>query len=169
MSFVERRIGGRCVKLGDNVNSDVIIPGRYLVSIDPTELAEHAFEPLGEEFQRDLRDAKVLVAGKNFGCGSAREQAASCLVGAGIRAVVACSFARTFFRNALNTGLVAVESPEAAAAAASGDEVYVNVKWGQVEAGGRRYLFPPYPPSLLRILEAGGLIPYLAQALGEAR
>ncbi|MGH2928942.1 MAG: 3-isopropylmalate dehydratase, partial [Solirubrobacteraceae bacterium] len=120
------------MKLGDHVNSDVIIPGRYLTSIDPVELAGHAFEPLGRAFQDRFLAAKVLVAGKNFGCGSAREQAASCLVGAGIAAVVAQSFARVFFRNAINTGLVVVQSAEAAAAVVDGDEVFVSVAAGQV-------------------------------------
>jgi len=167
MNKLEGRLGGVCVKLGDNVNSDVIIPGRYLVSIDPEELAKHAFEPLGAEFQKSLLDAKVLVAGKNFGCGSAREQAASCLIGAGIQVIVGVSFARVFFRNAINTGLVAVQSPEAVAAIESGDEVYVDLKAGQIETGGKRYSFPPYPESMLRILESGGLIPYVAQRLAR--
>src|SRR4051794_29923004 len=99
----EYRVGGSCVVFGDDVNTDVIIPGRYLVSIDPAELAPHAFEPLGPEVQQRLRAGDVVVAGKNFGCGSAREQAATCLIGAGIKAVVAVSFSRVFFRNAINT------------------------------------------------------------------
>jgi 3-isopropylmalate dehydratase small subunit len=154
-------IGGRCVRFGDGVNTDVIIPGRYLVSIDPKELADHAFEPLGPEVQERLRAARVVVAGRNFGCGSAREQAASCLVGAGIVAVVAASFSRVFFRNAINTGLLAVECPEAAAAARDGDDVRVDVEGGVVQVGGERFAFPGYPESLRRILLAGGLIPFL--------
>jgi 3-isopropylmalate/(R)-2-methylmalate dehydratase small subunit len=168
MSAPERRIGGRCVKLGDHVNSDVIIPGRYLTSIDPVELAKHAFEPLGRAFQDRLLAAKVLVAGRNFGCGSAREQAASCLIGAGIQAIVAESFARVFFRNAINTGLVAVQSAEAVARIADGDEVFVNVAAGHVEANGGTFAFPAYPENLTRILEAGGLMPYVARTLEEA-
>jgi 3-isopropylmalate/(R)-2-methylmalate dehydratase large subunit len=157
-------IGGRCVRFGDGVNTDVIIPGRYLVSIDPQELAEHAFEPLGPEVQQRLRAARVVVAGRNFGCGSAREQAASCLVGAGIVAVVAASFSRVFFRNAINTGLLAVECPEAVAATRDGDDVRVDVESGVVEVGGKRFAFPAYPESLRRILLAGGLIPHLREA-----
>jgi homoaconitate hydratase family protein/3-isopropylmalate dehydratase small subunit len=156
--------GGRCIRFGDDVNTDVIIPGRYLVSIDPKELAEHAFEPMGAEVQARLRAARAIVAGRNFGCGSAREQAASCLVGAGVAAVVAVSFSRVFFRNAINTGLLAVECPEAAAAAREGEDVLVDVEAGAVEVGGRRFAFPPYPESLRRILLAGGLIPHLATA-----
>jgi 3-isopropylmalate/(R)-2-methylmalate dehydratase small subunit len=161
--------GGPCLKLGDDVNTDEVIPGRYLVSIDPAELAEHAFEPLGEEVQRKLRASRVVVAGRNFGCGSAREQAASCLVGAGIEAVVAASFARVFFRNAINTGLIAVESPEAVAAVQDGDELHVDVEAGTIAVGERSFGFAPYPTSLRRILDAGGLIPYVARELEEVR
>ncbi len=101
-----KRIGGPChLVLGEDVNTDEIIPGRYLVSIDPAELAPHAFEPLGKDVQAKLARSKVIAAGRNFGCGSAREQAASCLVGVGVRAVLAKSFARVFYRNAINTGL----------------------------------------------------------------
>ena len=161
-------IGGVCVKFGDGVNTDVIMPGRYLVSIDPAELAEHVFEPLGAPTRDRVRASKVIVAGRNFGCGSAREQAASGLVGAGIVAVVATSFARTFFRNAINTGLLAITAPEAAQAAQDGDEVLVDVSAGTVSAGGQRFSFPPYPDSLLQILEAGGLIPYIARQIRAA-
>ncbi len=162
-----RRVGGVCVKVGDHVNTDVIIPGRYLTSIDPAELATHAFEPLGRSFQDRVLAAKVLVAGKNFGCGSAREQAASCLVGAGIEAVIAESFARVFFRNAINTGLVAVQSAAAVAHITDGDEVFVNVAAGNVETRGGTFAFPAYPENLTRILSAGGLIPYVARRLEE--
>lgn len=160
-------IGGRCVKFGDSVNTDLIMPGRYLVSIDPAELAEHVFEPLGPQVQARVRASKVVVAGRNFGCGSAREQAASGLAGAGITAVVATSFARVFFRNAINTGLPAITQPEAAQAAEEGDDVLVDMAAGTVTvrsaAGGdRSFPFPRYPDSLLRILDAGGLIPYVA-------
>jgi 3-isopropylmalate/(R)-2-methylmalate dehydratase small subunit len=160
-----RRLGGRCLKLGDDVNTDIVIPGRYLVSIDPAELAEHALEPLGEDVQRRLRSSQVLVAGRNFGGGSAREQAATCLIGAGIQAVVAVSFARAFFRNAINTALVAVECPPAVEAVEDGEELHVDVQSGTVEAAGRSFEFTPYPEALRRILDAGGLIPFLAREL----
>jgi 3-isopropylmalate dehydratase small subunit len=162
------KVGGRCLELGDDVNTDVIIPGRYLVSIDPAELAEHALEPLGEAVQRRLRESRVVVAGRNFGSGSAREQAATCLIGAGVQAVVAASFSRVFFRNAINTGLVAVASPEAAAAIEEGDEVFVDLEAGTIQSGGRSFDFPPYPPLLRDILDAGGLIPQLARKLEAA-
>jgi 3-isopropylmalate/(R)-2-methylmalate dehydratase small subunit len=163
-------IGGKCVKFGDSVNTDLIMPGRYLVSIDPAELAEHVFEPLGPQVQGRVRASQVVVAGRNFGCGSAREQAASGLAGAGITAVVATSFARVFFRNAINTGLPAITQPEAAAAAQDGDDVLVDMAAGTVTVRAatgesQSFPFPPYPASLLRILDAGGLIPYVAAQL----
>jgi len=155
------RVGGIAITFGANVNTDVIIPGRYLVSIDPAELAEHAFEPLGPEVRQRLRASQVVVAGRNFGCGSAREQAATCLLGAGIRAVVASSFSRVFFRNAINTGLVAVTCPEAVDAVVDGTEVWVDYDEGSVRAGERVFRFTPYPPGLRDILDSGGLIPHL--------
>ncbi|HMG61368.1 MAG TPA: 3-isopropylmalate dehydratase small subunit [Streptosporangiaceae bacterium] len=159
------RVGGPTITFGESVNTDVIIPGRYLVSIDPAELAEHAFEPLGPEVQQRLRASAVVVAGRNFGCGSAREQAATCLIGAGIKAVVASSFSRVFFRNAINTGLPAVECPEAVAALhASKDPdggMFVDYHSGTVETAGQTFTFAPYPQGLLDILEDGGLIAHL--------
>lgn len=161
-------VGGACIKFGDNVNTDLIMPARYLVSIDPAELAEHIFEPLGAEVHARAAAAKVIVAGANFGCGSAREQAASGLAGAGIQAVIAKSFARTFFRNAINTGLPAVTVPAAVDSVEDGAEVFVDAAAGMVTAGKDTFTFDPYPASLLRILEAGGLIPYLAtHVLGD--
>lgn len=154
-------VKGACITFGDSVDTDVIIPGRYLVSIDPLELAEHAFEPLGPEVQQRLRASKIVVAGKNFGCGSAREQAASCLIGAGIEAVLAKSFARTFYRNCINTGLRAVECPDAVDAIQEGDEVEINFAEGTVHVGSKTFRFSPYPEDLQRIIEHGGLIPYL--------
>lgn len=160
---------GPCVTFGDDINTDVVIPGRYLVSIDPAELATHAFEPLGEEVQQRLRVSKIVVAGRNFGCGSAREQAATALIGAGIQAVVAVSFARVFFRNAINTGLIAIECPEAVAVTRDGDHMTVDYTAGEVSVNGRSYPFAPYPPVLQTILEAGGLLPYLENLEGGAR
>lgn len=156
-------LGGPSIRFGDNVNTDVIIPGRYLVSIDPVELAEHAFEPLGPEVQQAVRRSKVIVAGKNFGCGSAREQAASCLVGAGIEVVLARSFARVFYRNAINTGLPAIALGDDVDVIGDDAEVLVDLEAGEVRSGEATVAFPPFPASLRRILDAGGLIPYLAR------
>ena len=156
-------IGGKCIKFGDSVNTDIIMPGRYLVSIDPMELAEHAFEPLGPKVQEHLRSSQVVVAGVNFGCGSAREQAASCLMGVGIKAVIAKSFARTFFRNTINTGVLAIQCSEAVDAIEDGGEALIDTPAGTVTVGEQVFHFAPYPESLRQILEAGGLMPYLSK------
>jgi 3-isopropylmalate/(R)-2-methylmalate dehydratase small subunit len=158
---VADRLGGRSIVFGDDINTDVIIPGRYLVSIDPVELGTHAFEPLGEEVQGRLKESRVVVAGRNFGCGSAREQASTCLIGVGVKAVVARSYSRVFFRNAINTGLVAVECPAAVDVIEEGDDVWVDYEAGTVTVGERDFPFAPFPPVLREILEAGGLIPHL--------
>jgi 3-isopropylmalate dehydratase small subunit len=158
-----KMIRGKCIKFGDSINTDVIMPGRYLVTIDPKELAEHAFEPLGPEVQARLKTSAIIVAGVNFGCGSAREQAASGLLGVGIKAVIAKSFARTFFRNCINTGLLAVECPDAVDAIPDGGEVSIDTAAGTVTVENGVFRFAAYPESLQRILDAGGLIPYLAK------
>lgn len=165
MTTTTGRVGGRSIVFGDGVDTDVIIPGRYLVSIDPAELATHAFEPLGPDVQRRLLESPVVVAGRNFGCGSAREQAATCLIGAGVAAVVARSYSRVFFRNAINTGLVAVECPAAVDAIADGDDVWVDYGAGTVTVGDRSFAFAPFPPVLREIVEAGGLIPHLMRTV----
>lgn len=158
-------IEGRLFKLGDNVNSDIIIPGRYLVHIDPVELAKHAFEMLGEEFPTKLQGYDILLAGRNFGCGSAREQAATAIQGLGIKAVVAASFARTFYRNAINDGLPIVECPEVYEAAREGDTLRISLAEGRLEHAGKVYTFAQIPPSVRRILELGGLANYLKATL----
>ena len=160
---MSEKIGGKAIKFGNNVNTDVIIPGRYLVSIDPQELAKHAFEPLGPEVQKRLWASQVVVGVSNFGAGIAREQAATALIGAGIKAVVAKSFSRVFFRNCINTGLPAVECPDAAEAAADGGELWLDLDAGIAEVQGKKFTFAAFPESLKRLLDAGGLIPYLAK------
>lgn len=162
---MESVIQGRCYKFGDNVNSDIIIPGRYLIYIDPQKLAEHAFEVLGKEFPAKLRDFQILVAGRNFGCGSAREQAATAIQGLGIKAVVACSFARTFYRNAINDGLPIIECPELYPAVEEGDEISIDLAAGRILHRGKGYGFPQLPDSVRKILELGGLAAYLKAQL----
>ncbi len=160
-SEIKSKIRGRVFKFGDNVNSDVIIPGRYLIYIDPEPLSEHAFEVLGEDYPDKLREFDILVAGDNFGCGSAREQAVTAIQGLGIRAVVASSFARAFYRNAINRGFPIVECPELVADVDEGDEIVVDLSSGQIHKGDRVYAFPQLPESVQRILDAGGLTAYL--------
>jgi 3-isopropylmalate/(R)-2-methylmalate dehydratase small subunit len=166
---MEPLIRGRAYKFGDHVNSDVIIPGRYLVHIDAPTLGQHAFEVLGEGFPARLRQFQILVAGRNFGCGSAREQAATAIRGLGIRAVVACSFARTFYRNAINDGLPIVECPELYAVVREGDEVVIDLAAGAIQHAGERYAFPRLPDAVRRILELGGLAAYLQAQIGAGQ
>src|SRR6202163_4288867 len=158
---MESVIQGRVYKFGDNINSDIIIPGRYLIYIDRERLAPHAFGMLGEGFPDKLRSFDIFVAGRNFGCGSAREQAATAIQGLGIKAVVASSFARTFYRNAINDGLPIVESPEVYAAVQEGDELRIDLEAGKIQLAGKEYSFPKMPESVRKILELGGLAEYL--------
>src|SRR5262245_30787107 len=122
---MESTIQGKVFKFGDNINSDIIIPGRYLIYIEPEKLAQHAFEVLGEGFPQKLRQFRIVVAGRNFGCGSAREQAVTAIQGLGLRAVIAASFSRTFYRNAINSGLPIVECPDLINVVAEGDELRI--------------------------------------------
>lgn len=158
---METQIEGRIYKFGDNINSDIIIPGRYLIYIDPERLSEHAFEVLGEGFPAKLRNFDILVAGRNFGCGSAREQAATAITGLGIKAVVACSFARTFYRNAINDGLPIVECPALYPMVEEGDHLQIDLAAGQIRHRDKDYLFPKFPDSVRELLELGGLAAYL--------
>jgi 3-isopropylmalate dehydratase small subunit len=158
---VEQKLHGKVFKFGDNINSDIIIPGRYLIYIEPAKLAEHAFEVLGEDMPRKLRNYEIFVAGRNFGCGSAREQAATAIIGLGVKAVIACSFARTFYRNAINSGLPIVECPELYGPVAEGDELDVDLAAGQIRHKELTYSFPKFPDSVRALLERGGLAEYL--------
>jgi 3-isopropylmalate/(R)-2-methylmalate dehydratase small subunit len=162
-------IEGRVFKFGDNINSDLIIAGRYLIHIEPAELAQHAFEMLGEGFPAKLLEYDILLAGRNFGCGSAREQAATAIKGLGIKAVVAVSFARTFYRNAINDGLTIIECPELYEAVEEGDRIAIELARGRITHFGKEYAFPAMPESVRRILELGGLANYLKAHLPADR
>jgi 3-isopropylmalate/(R)-2-methylmalate dehydratase small subunit len=157
---MEKIIRGRAYKFGDNVNSDIIIPGRYLIYIEPEKLAQHAFEVLGEGFPARLRNFEIFVAGRNFGCGSAREQAVTAIMGLGIKAVIACSFSRTFYRNAINSGLPIIECPELYTSVSEGDELEIDLS-GTINHSGQRIAFPAFPDSVRELLELGGLAEYL--------
>ena len=157
----------RVWKFGDDIDTDAIIPGRFLTIYDPAELAKHAFEGTRDEFARDVREGDVVVGGTNFGCGSSREHAPLALLGAGVRVVVARSFARIFYRNAVNTGLL----PLVAAGADSiqdGAAVSVDIAGGFVEVDGRRLVVEPVPGFLKEIVDAGGLVAY-AKNLDEVK
>jgi 3-isopropylmalate/(R)-2-methylmalate dehydratase small subunit len=158
-------IQGKAFKFGDNINSDVIIPGRYLIYIDAERLSQHAFEVLGDGFPAKLRNYQILVAGRNFGCGSAREQAATAIRGLGINAVVASSFSRTFYRNAINDGLPIIECPELYAAVEEGDDLRIDLAQSLIFHRDLQYFFPKLPDSVRGILEMGGLAAYLKTQL----
>ena len=153
---------GKVWKYGDDVNTDVIFPGKYTYSVlDPEEMAKHALEDLDPRFASEVKPGDVVVAGKNFGCGSSREQAATCLKFAGVQAVIAKSFARIFFRNAINQGLPVVQCSEAVDAIEPGEEISIDFAKGKIESSKGAFVCAPLPESVLRILEAGGLIPYI--------
>lgn len=151
---------GRAFRFGDDVDTDAIIPARYLTTTDEAVLARHAFEDLAPTFAAEVRRGDVIVAGDNFGCGSSREHAATCLKAAGIEAVIAPSFARIFYRNAINTGLAVHISAEAAAAIAAGDEVEVDGTRGIIRnvTSGASFVSEEVPGVIRDIIDAGGLI-----------
>jgi 3-isopropylmalate dehydratase small subunit len=154
-------IRGRAVVFGDNIDTDVIIPARYLTSTDPKELAKHCMEGVDPGFfGRIVPGATVMVAGKNFGCGSSREHAPWAIKGCGILAVIASSFARIFFRNAINVGLPILESPEAVEGIREGDEVSIDLERGEIrnETTGQTFRAQAFPPFLQEIIASGGLM-----------
>ena len=163
---METKITGRVWRYGDDVNTDVIFPGKYTYSIsDPREMAQHALEDLDPTFVANVQPGDIIVAGKNWGCGSSREQAVTCLKEAGVGAIVARSFARIYFRNAINAGLPIVTC-DAVEAVEAGDEVTIDFAAGIVTTPGGEYAFPPLSPSVMEILEDGGLIPHVRKRLG---
>jgi len=153
-------------KYGDNVNTDVIFPGRYTYQImTPEDMATHALEDLDPAFAKGVKPGDVIVAGKNFGSGSSREQAAACLKAAGVQAVVARSFARIYFRNAINLGLAVLQCDEAVDALEKGDAVDVDFSRGEIRSAKRTFRFLPLPDSVIGIIEAGGLLEYTRKKL----
>ena len=159
---------GKAWRYVDNVDTDVIIPARYLTTSDESILASHALEDLDASFASGVQAGDVVVAGDNFGCGSSREHAATCLKAAGVSAVVASSFARIFFRNAINTGLPIVVSPEAVASTDHGDELVVDLNGATVRnvTKSREYPIEPLPSFVMDIVRAGGLVGWVRQRSG---
>ena len=148
---------GIVFKFGDNVDTDVIIPARYLNSSDPKELATHCMEDIDPEFVNKVSQGDIIVATKNFGCGSSREQAPEIVKHLGIRCVIAKSFARIFFRNSINNGLLLIENPDLYDHITEGDEIEVIMN-EKITAGGKDYPIQPLPDNLMDILNAGGLV-----------
>ena len=153
---------GKAWKYGDDIDTDVIYPGKYLVSFNPAEAAKHAMEGLETDFYRKITEGDILVAGRNFGSGSAREQAAVALSSAGISAVIAESFARSFYRNAINVCLPVVEIKGIHNLTNEGDELEIDLEQGLIRNLTRKedYRFHPLPPFIMDILKAGGAVAY---------
>jgi 3-isopropylmalate dehydratase small subunit len=159
-------VAGCAWKYGDNVNTDVIFPGKYTYTLsDPKEIAAHALEDLDPSFAVGVKAGDVIVAGRNWGCGSSREQAATCLKWAGVGAVVAVSFARIFYRNAINSGLPGIICPEAVAAIEAGQPLRIDLRAGEIHCPAGIFAFEPFPPSVQQILADGGLISHLRKSL----
>jgi 3-isopropylmalate/(R)-2-methylmalate dehydratase small subunit len=162
------RLEGTVHVYGDNVDTDVIIPARYLTTSEPSELAPHCLEALDPGFAERCGEGDFLVAGRNMGCGSSREHAPLAIKGAGVACIVAASFARIFYRNAINVGLPIVECPEAVAGAETGDRFRVDLESGLVEnvTQGTTYTATPLPEFMQEILRTGGLMPWVRERLG---
>ena len=156
------KVSGKTHKYGDNVDTDVIIPARYLNTPDAQELAKHCMEDIDAGFAARVRSGEIMVAGRNFGCGSSREHAPLAIKACGVACVIAATFARIFYRNALNIGLPILECPEAAAAIKAGDTVSVDFDTGVItdETTGQTFRGEPFPPFMQELIVAGGLAAY---------
>jgi len=161
------RISGRAWVYGDDVNTDVIFPGKYTYTVtNINEFARHALEDLDPDFAGQVQPDDIIVAGRNFGCGSSREQAAVCIKMSGVRVIIAKSFARIFFRNCVNNGVLPIVCPPAVEAIQKGETVAVDLEAGLITTARGSFAFPPLSPSVMAIVEAGGLIPMLRRKLG---
>ena len=165
------QLKGKVHKFGDDINTDEIIPARYLNTSDPGELAQHAMEDADPDFVKKLKPGDFVVGGRNFGCGSSREHAPVALKAAGVAAVIAGSFARIFYRNAFNMGLPILESPDAAAALKSGAEISVDLDTGEITdlATGKKFASQPIPPFMQELLADGGLMAHITKSLEAKR
>ena len=154
------KVQGRVFKYGNDVDTDVIIPARYLNTTSESELASHCMEDIDGEFIKRVQPGDIIVAGDNFGCGSSREHAPIAIKASGIKLIIAASFARIFYRNSINIGLPIWECPEAAAEIAAGDEVRADLDEGTITdiTTGKTFKARPFPPFIQNIIEAGGLI-----------
>ncbi len=149
----------RAWKFGDDIDTDAIIPGRFLTINNPDELAKHAFEGTRDEYAKKVKQGDVIVGGRNFGCGSSREHAPLALIGGGVKVVVARSFARIFFRNSINVGVLPVVCPDADKIA-DGAKITLNTREGTLVADGKKYPIEPVPAFMQGIIDAGGLVEY---------
>ena len=154
---------GHVFKYGDNVDTDVIIPARYLNSSDPKELATHCMEDIDKDFVKNVKEGDIIVANKNFGCGSSREHAPISIKAAGVSCVIAETFARIFYRNAINIGLPIIECPEASKKIKAGDQVDIDFNTGVItdQTTGETFQGQAFPPFMQKIISEGGLINYI--------
>jgi 3-isopropylmalate/(R)-2-methylmalate dehydratase small subunit len=163
-------IKGRVWKYGDNVNTDVIFPGKYTYTVsDPAEMAQYALEDLDPRFAKEVQPNDIVVGGKNWGCGSSREQAVTCLKEAKVGGIIAKSFARIYSRNCINSALPALACPEAVDAIEDGETIEIDMEAGEIRTAAGTFTFAPLPPSVLGIFEAGGLVPYTAKKLAALK
>ncbi len=163
------KIKAPAMKFGNNIDTDVILPGKYLVLVDPCELAKHALEGLDPSFPQKAKEGVILVGGRNFGCGSSREQAPLALKYAGVKCILAESFARIFFRNAVNIGLPVIECKGIFSAVNTGDQLTVDFEAGTVEnvSNGKKFQVEKLPQFIVEILADGGLIENLRKRLNK--
>ncbi len=160
-------IKGKVFKYGDDINTDVIFPGKYTYTVtEPEDMASHAMEDLDPGFVDEVENGDVVVGGKNFGCGSSREQAVKCLKFSGVGAVIAKSFSRIYFRNLINNGIPAIVNAELVDVLEKGDRIEVNLESGMVSTPKGEFSFPAYAPEIQEIIDSGGLIPYTQKKLG---
>ena len=161
------KLTGRVWKYGDAINTDVIFPGKYTYTLhDPNTWAQHALEDLDATFAGNVKPGDIIVAGKNWGCGSSREQAVGALKYAGVRCIIAKSFARIYFRNAINQGVLPIVCADAVDAIDAGETIAVDLDAQTIQCARGAFTFPPLSPTIHRILDAGGLIPMLRKKLG---
>ncbi len=157
-------------KYGDDINTDMLFPGKYTYTCStPEDIKPHLLEDLDASFAENVKSGDIIFAGKNFGCGSSREQPVVGLKAVGIKAVIAKSFARIFYRSAINQGLLLIESSDAVNAYAEGDEVIVDANEGVIQVGDESFHFPQLPPEIIAIQKAGGLLPYVRKTLKKQK
>jgi 3-isopropylmalate/(R)-2-methylmalate dehydratase small subunit len=162
------KIKGKVWKYGDGVNTDVIYPGKYTYkNLTPEEIASHALEDLDPDFSKKAQKGDIIVAGKNFGMGSSREQAVTALKYKGVAAIIAKSFSRIYFRNAINQGIPAIQSEQASDSIKNGEIIEIDFKNGIIITEKGEFSFPSFPDKMVEILEAGGLVEYTKKRLGK--
>ncbi len=155
-------------KYGDDINTDMLFPGKYTYTCaTPEEIRPHLLEDLDPGFSKEVKPGDIILAGKNFGCGSSREQPVVGFKNAGIKAIVARSFSRIFYRASLNQGLLLIESPQSVDAYTPGDQIKINAREGEIRVGEKTFCFPQLPESIMGIREAGGLLEYTRRRLAK--